>query len=119
MSKNVDFSRFLGTWVNSNADTQWFKKFTLSGKDGRYAIRVQCAQEPHDWGEAEVRTYWDNIGELAFCAHYDLGHMDSLLAANANKGLFVIAAFHHFKNDPDRENFLCREFYVPETSASS
>ena len=57
-----------------------------------------------------MTPYLDNIGERAFCARYRRDGFASLLAANMNKGLWVIAAFHDF-SDPDRANFLCREFY--------
>lgn len=109
----VDIAPLLGTWTNSNAETEWIREFTLERKGEGFAIHVLSAREPADWGEAEVTAYTDNIGELAFHAVYEVGPLESVLAANTNKGLIVIAAFHKF-TDGSRPNFLCREFYYRE-----
>jgi hypothetical protein len=110
----VDIRPLLGIWVNSNRDTNWINRFILSEKDGAFTLRVFGAAGLGDCGEVEITTYTDNIGEMAFHAVYDLGIVDSLLAANTNKGLIVIAAFHRFKDGSGRSNFLCREFYFRE-----
>jgi len=106
----VDIGPLLGTWVNSNHETEWIREFTLERRGEAFTIRVLSAREPADWGEAEVSSYTDNIGELAFHAVLQVGPLESVLAANTNKGLVVIAAFHKFR-DGSRPNFLCREFY--------
>lgn len=101
----------LGTeWVNSSPTTSWIRGFTLTRKDGAGVLRVLGAGEPADWGEVPATLYQDNIGEPAFSAVYDLGHVEATLAANSNKGLVVIAAFLRF-TDEERPNFLCREFF--------
>jgi hypothetical protein len=110
----VEITPLLGTWLNSNHETRWIKKFSLARKGDAFTLRAFSAAEPFDWGEREVSTYMDNIGELAFHAIYDLGFVESTLAANTNKGLIVIAAFHKFKDNSGRANFLCREFYYRE-----
>ena len=74
----------------------------------RALIEQILAEDDH-----RITTYSDNIGETAFLAFYDLGFVKSHLAANTNKGLIVIAAFHRFENS-ERPNFLCREFYYRE-----
>ena len=110
----VDMSPLLGAWTNSNSQTEWIKSFTLGKKGSVFTIRVRGAREPFDWGEVEAVPYMDNIGELAFHAAYDLEAIHSLLAANTNKGLIIIAAFNRFKKGGGRSNFLCREFYYRE-----
>ena len=110
----VDISTLLGAWTNSNSQTEWIKRFTLSKKGSIFTIHVHGAAEPFDWGEVEAVPYMDNIGELAFHAVYELETFNSLLAANTNKGLIIIAAFNRFKNGSGRSNFLCREFYFRE-----
>lgn len=107
----IDITPLLGAWVNSNHATEWIKEFTLSRKGNIFTLHAYGAREPFDWGEIEITTYMDNIGEMAFHAVYDLEHTHSVLAANTNKGLIVIAAFHRFKEGNGRSNFLCREFY--------
>ncbi len=106
----IDFTPVLGTWINSNEKTAWIEKFTLVKRNHKIFIHAYSAQSPQDWGEAEDTTFIDNIGEKAFYSHYNVGSVESLLAANMNKGLWVIAAFHKFK-DGEQSNFLCREFY--------
>lgn len=113
-ASEVDISPLLGNWVNSNHQTNWIKRFTLGKKGSVFTIHAHGAREPFDWGEIEITTYVDNIGELAFHAVYDLETIRSLLAANTNKGLIIIAAFIRFKNVGERSNFLCREFYFRE-----
>jgi len=108
-----DITPLLGTWINSNPATEWITEFTLAKKGETFTITTSGARKPVDWGEVEITTYSDNIGETAFLAFYDLGFVKSHLAANTNKGLIVIAAFHRFE-DPEQTNFLCREFYYRE-----
>lgn len=110
----VDISPILGVWTNSNSQTEWIKRFTLGKKGSIFTIHVHGTAEPFDWGEVEAVPYMDNIGELAFHAVYELETVNSLLAANTNKGLIIIAAFNRFKNGGRRSNFLCREFYFRE-----
>lgn len=110
----VDISPLLGVWTNSNTQTKWIRRFTLDQKGSIFTIQVQGAAEPFDWGEVEAVPYMDNIGELAFHAVYELEIFHSLLAANTNKGLIIIAAFNRFTNGSGRSNFLCREFYFRE-----
>ena len=101
-----------GEWINFNADSQWIKGFTLTGKgtDGTGVLRVTGTDDRGEWGETEVSLYMDNIGEPAFRAVYDLGEVEAVLATNTNKGLAIIAAFLHFR-DEDKPNYLCREFF--------
>ncbi|NEO95340.1 MAG: hypothetical protein F6K56_36200 [Moorea sp. SIO3G5] len=109
-NSQIDSSAILGTWINSNQQTQWIKKITITQQGEQVFINVYGVNSPEDWGKVEITTYVDNIGETAFSAQYNLDGMEPLLAANTNKGLCVIAAFIKFKNG-DRPNFLCREFY--------
>jgi hypothetical protein len=108
----ADITPLVGKWVNSNPTTEWIKAFTLAEKDGIYTLHAFGVNEPVDWGETEVWAYQDNIGEMAFYAVYDLGFLESILAANSNKGLIVVAAFLRFREGGEWKNFLCREFYV-------
>ncbi|MEH2239095.1 hypothetical protein [Nostoc sp.] len=106
----IDFTPYLGTWINSNTKTTWIEKFTLTKHNEQIIMHAYGAQSLKDWGETEVTPFVDNINEKAFCARYDRDSVESLLAANMNKDLWVIAAFHKFK-DGSQPNFLCREFY--------
>ncbi|MBH8576577.1 hypothetical protein I8752_27015 [Nostocaceae cyanobacterium CENA369] len=106
----IDFTPFLGTWINSNTKTKWIEKFILTKHNEQIIMHAYGTESLKDWGETEVTPFVDNINEKAFSAKFDRDSVESLLAANMNKGLWVIAAFHKFK-DGSQPNFLCREFY--------
>jgi hypothetical protein len=106
----VDFTRVLGTWINSNTKTRWIGKFTLTKHNGQIIIHAYGPTSSEDWGEAEVTQYVDVMNkENAFCARYDRDSVESLLATNMNKGLCVIAGYHKFKDGQQTD--FCREFY--------
>ncbi|MBO1348877.1 MAG: hypothetical protein EBE86_016500 [Hormoscilla sp. GUM202] len=106
----IDPSAILGTWVNSNPQTQWIKTFTITQQGDRTFINAYGANSPEDWGKVEITTFVDNFGQTGFNAQYNLDDVEPLLAANLNKGLCIIAAFFKFKHG-DRPNSLSREFY--------
>lgn len=114
VGEHIDASAVLGTWRNSNEKTIWIAGFTLAQNDGAYTLDLEGCGEVVDLQNIPVTFYKDNIGELAFSAQADLGFAQVLLAANMNKGLWVIAAFYTFCDDSERPNFLCREFYFRE-----
>lgn len=114
----IDLNAILGTWINSNQQTEWIKKFTITQHSDRVFIHVYGGNSPEDWGQVEITTYVDNLGQTAFSAQYNLDGVEPLLAANMNKGLCIIAAFLKFKDGAkrsstggNRPNFLSREFY--------
>src|SRR3954449_11864577 len=92
----VDVAPLLGTWVNSNAETEWLRRFVLARRGDAFVLRAEAAGPPHAWGGVGVSTYTDTIGEAASPAAYDRPAPHSVLAANTNKGLVVIAGFHRF-----------------------
>lgn len=106
----IDLNAIVGTWINSNQQTEWIKKFTITQQSDRVFINAYGGNSSEDWGKVEITTYVDNLGQTGFSAQYNLDGVEPLLAANLNKGLCIIAAFLKFKNG-DRPNFLSREFY--------
>jgi len=106
----IDLNTILGTWINSNQQTEWIKKFTITQHSDGVFINAYGGSFPEDWGKVEIATYVDNLGQTGFSAQYNLDGVEPLLAANTNKGLCIIATFLKFKNG-DRPNFLSREFY--------
>jgi hypothetical protein len=106
----IDLNVIVGTWINSNQQTEWIKKFTITQQSDRVFINAYGGNSSEDWGKVEITTYVDNLGQTGFSAQYNLDGVEPLLAANLNKGLCIIAAFLKFKNG-DRPNFLSREFY--------
>jgi hypothetical protein len=110
----VDVSPLLGNWRNTNRNAKWIKRFTISNKGGLYLMHTYGVGEPFDWGEVEMTTYQDSNGEMAFQAAYELQSFSALLAANATKGIIVIAAFYRFPNHREQSNFFVRDFYFRE-----
>lgn len=114
----IDLSAILGTWINSNQETEWIRKFTITQQGEQVFINAYGGNAPEDWGKIEVTTYVDNLGQTGFSAQYNLDGVEALLASNTNKGLCIIATFLKFKKDDnathryrERPNFLSREFY--------
>lgn len=106
----IDLSTILGTWINSNQQTEWIKKFTITQQGEQVFIDAYGGKSPEYWGKVEVTTYVDNLGQTGFSGQYNLDGVEALLASNTNKGLCIIATFLKFKNG-HRTNFLSREFY--------
>jgi hypothetical protein len=115
----LDPEPVLGTWLNSNHRTWGIAQLDLSERDGRVWIHVLGADPPdgktHDWGEAVADQLY-TAGPLAtqvcgYAARFDLGHARSLIQANMNHGLTILAAFTTFTDGSGRSNFMSREFY--------
>jgi hypothetical protein len=101
-----------GDWVNTNAATKWIRGFTLADKGDVFTLRILGASEPADWGETEITTYLDDAGDPAFHAEYDLGAVQTTLAANTGKDIVIIAGFVRVKGGESANSFH-REFFVP------
>lgn len=113
----VDLKSLLGTWINTNRNTQGITKFILAEKDDQFTMRAFAVDAPMDWGEVEIKGYAADIVSqkpVAFHAIYDFEFMESFLAANTNKGLIIIAAYNRFKEQGKRSNYFSREFYFRE-----
>lgn len=104
-----------GEWVNTNPDAAWITEFSLVEKGDACALRVRCASEPFDWGEADVTTHLDASGDPAFHAAYDLGPIRAELAANTGMGIIILATFLHFV-DREQTNAFTRECFVSRLS---
>lgn len=113
----IDPTPFLGTWVNSNADTTGIHRFTLARNGDAVTIHAFGLNAPFDWGEAEVTLFAGSVDlskMVAFNARYDFGFMETYLGCNSNEGLIIIAAYNVFKDGSGRSNYICREFYYRE-----
>jgi len=115
--RGLDCSSLLGAWVNTNSATRGIVKVVLTTKKDALTVHAfgVCDPTPCDWGEATVNVvYADSLGSqraIAFTAKYDFGFMESHLQANVSMGLLIIASFHIFKDEGERPNLFCREFY--------
>ena len=76
----IDLSAILGTWINSNQETEWIRKFTITQEGKQVFINSYAGSSPEDWGKIEVTTYVDNHGQTGFSAQYNLDRVEVLLA---------------------------------------
>ncbi|HET9623356.1 MAG TPA: hypothetical protein VFP84_18410 [Kofleriaceae bacterium] len=106
----VDLAPLAGTWWNSLRETAWWDQVVIAAHGGRTALRV-FGPGARDGGATTIVGYRDNLGELAFEGTLDAGPVQTTIAANMNKNLMVIAAFHRFAPGDGRANCLVREFY--------
>ena len=89
----IDLSAILGTWINSNQETEWIRKFTITQEGQQVFINSYAGSSPEDWGKIEVTTYVDNHGQTGFSAQYNLDRVEVLLASNTNKGCALLLLF--------------------------
>ena len=114
----IDFEPVLGTWVNSKSDTQGILQFTLSQTKQQLILHPTGASDPEDWGEINVTPFINPKGEYAFLAEYQFDTYQVYMVANTNKGLWVLAMYYLYKQNPvdvnqtsSHPNFLRREFF--------
>ena len=89
----IDLSAILGTWINSNQETEWIRKFTITQEGEQVFINSYAGSSPEDWGKIEVTTYVDNHGQTGFSAQYNLDRVEVLLASNTNKVCALLLLF--------------------------
>ena len=113
----VDLGPWLGQWRNTRDDSACIAGFTLrSGSEG-FLLGVEPHGADH-WGEAPVMPCSagvDSGAGVAFFASYDFGFIEHRLAANANKGLIIIAAYSLFRDGSGRHDYFTREFFYLQT----
>ena len=113
----VDSTNLIGTWVNSNPDTQGVARLVVTESNGDLSIRA-IAVGPDgliDWGEVPVTIFGSSASAQAatgFACRYDFGFAETLLQGMILKGLVVLAQFHTFKDDSKRAGFFVREYFA-------
>ena len=107
----------LGTWINSNVDTNSIARVKISETDGKLELQV-FAMGPDgliDWGPAPAKVFAagpaSNAG-AGFTCRYDFGFAEARLQAMIMKGLLVLAQFHLFKDDSGRADYFLREYFA-------
>jgi len=116
LAAEFDLSSLIGRWKNTNSATRGISEIVIN-EDGKN-LRVQtfgaCASGPRDWGERPATTYaYDVAGSIVagFELTYDFGSQETLVTAIHNRGVLVIHAYHRFKDDTGRSNFISKEFF--------
>ena len=107
----------LGTWVNSNLETNSIARIKIFESDGKLQLQV-FAMGPDgliDWGPAPAQVFAAGPASHAgvgFTCRYDFGFAEARLQAMIMKGLLVLAQFHLFTDDSGRADYFLREYFA-------
>ena len=107
----------LGTWINSNLDTNSIARIRIADVGGKLQLQV-FAMGPDgliDWGTSEAHVFAGGPASqtgAGFTCRYDFGFAETRLQAMIMKGLLVLAQFHLFKDDSGRADYFLREYFA-------
>jgi hypothetical protein len=113
----VDTSALVGTWVNSNPDTNGVARMAVTRSGENLSLQVQAIGPEGliDWGTARINVFTSAPNSRAaagFTCLYDFGFAETLLQAMILKGLIVLAQIHRFKDDSNRVDYFVREYFA-------
>ncbi|HEX2272232.1 MAG TPA: hypothetical protein VHH35_22005 [Pyrinomonadaceae bacterium] len=113
----IDRRALVGTWINSNLDTNSIARINITDSNGKLQLQV-FAMGPDgliDWGTSEAQVFASGPASRAgagFTCRYDFGFAETRLQAMIMKGLLVLAQFHLFKDDSGRADYFLREYFA-------
>ena len=115
----IDPSALVGTWVNSNLDTNSIARIRISKTGGTLQLQVFAIGPDGliDWGVADAQVFASGPAShkgAGFTCRYDFGFAEARMQAMIMKGLLVLAQFHLFKDDSGRAGYFLREYYAVE-----
>ena len=116
-SQTIDPSGLIGTWVNSNTETNGITRMVVSQTNDRLSIRTYAIGPDGllDWGDQELDLFAASASSRVasgFSCRYDFGFGETRLQGMIMKGLLVLAQFHSFKDTSQRAGFFVREYYA-------
>jgi hypothetical protein len=107
----------VGTWINSNLDTNSIARINISEANGKLQLQI-FAMGPDgliDWGTVPAQVFAAGPAShagLGFTCTFDFGFAEARLQAMLMKGLLVLAQFHLFKDDSGRSDYFLREYFA-------
>jgi hypothetical protein len=112
----IEFSQWVGTWINSNPDTRGIARFVISEVDDDFFLEVQAVGPDGliAWGKTPIKRLAANPASrkgAGFTCSYDFGFATTRLQAMIVKGLIVLGQFHTFKDESGRADFFVREYF--------
>lgn len=113
----VDVSAMLGTWVNSNPETNGIARMLMSETAGKLSLQVSAIGPEGliDWGAVEVNVFSSSPSArdaTGFTCLYEFGFAETRLQAMILKGLIVLAQIHTFKDGSGRVDYFVREYFA-------
>jgi hypothetical protein len=114
---NMELGALLGTWINSNPDTNSVAVVKATDKDGKLRLQVSAVSREGfvDWGFADAQVFAatpESHAGAGFTCRYEFAHGETRLQGMIMKGLLVLAQFHLFNDDSDRESYFLREYFA-------
>jgi hypothetical protein len=111
----MDLKALVGTWINSNPDTNSVAVVKATGANGKLTLQVSAvgADGFVDWGQADAHVFAATPGSHAgagFTCRYVFDHGETRLQGMIMKGLLVLAQFHLFNDE--RESYFLREYFA-------
>jgi hypothetical protein len=115
----IDPSALVGTWVNSNLDTNSIARIKITGANGKLQLQVFAIGPDGviDWGVVDAQVFASGPAShkgAGFTCRYDFGFAEARMQAMIMKGLLVLAQFHLFKDDSGRADYFLREYFAVE-----
>ena len=113
----MELSALLGTWINSNPDTNSIALIKATDERGKLRLQISAVGPDGliDWGTADAEVFAgtpeSNVA-AGFTCSYDFGFAETRLQAMIMKGLLVLAQFHLFKDDSKRASYFLREYFA-------
>ena len=113
----IDASGLIGTWVNSNPDTNGIARMVMSESGENLSLQTYAIGPGGliDWGTTDVTVFGSTAASGAgagFTCLYDFGFAETRLQGMIMKGLLVLAQFHSFKDDSNRSGYFVREYFA-------
>ena len=113
----MELGALLGTWINSNPDTNSVAVVKATDFNGQLQLQVAAVGPGGfvDWGVADANVFAaapDSQMGAGFTCRYEFAHGETRLQGMIMKGLLVLAQFHLFKEDSDQESYFLREYFA-------
>jgi hypothetical protein len=113
----MDLTALLGTWINSNPDTHSVALVKATNSDGKLRLQVSAVGPEGfiDWGTADAEVFAatpDSQSGAGFTCRYRFEHGETRLQGMIMKGLLVLAQFHLFNEESERESHFLREYFA-------
>ncbi len=114
----IDFTPYLGDWINTNPETGLAKKLSLGVRNGTLYLTAYGVGKDGliEWGESPCIPFTDAVNSstvLAFRTEYDFETMKIQMVSNVKRGTLVLQLYTTFKDGSPRFNYYNREFFAP------
>ena len=112
----ADQSVLLGTWMNTDRQSENITKARFTALDGTVDLQVwgACDPQPCDWGATPCDVYTDAVDSNTvegLAAQYEFDFKRVQICGNVKQGILVLQVYNTFLDGSERMNYFSREFY--------